>query len=82
MKERPILVRAHEVRAILAGTQTQMRRILKPQPRDGITETGVVDVARFNLGKGPLRCPHGVPGERLWVREMTLKFSGAQSGTT
>ncbi|MBB4345174.1 ASCH domain-containing protein [Rhizobium leguminosarum] len=33
--ERPILLKAHDVRGILDGRQTQLRRIVKRQPEDG-----------------------------------------------
>ena len=32
-KERPLNLRADEVRAVLDGTKTQMRRLMKPQPK-------------------------------------------------
>lgn len=78
MADRPINLYQHEVRAVLAGRQTQLRRVLKPQP---------VPVG------GPFYRPHpetkpaqwhsvsadGIianiqllrvaPGDRLWVRE-------------
>lgn len=79
MKERPILFSGPMVRAILDGSKTQTRRVVKPQ-----FERGPVDVvdgvpswdAPTNYG-GEVQmnttygkpCPHGVPGDQLWVRE-------------
>jgi hypothetical protein len=62
VKERPILFSAPMVRAILAGTKTQTRRVVKP---DGKYRLGMVCPA----DGGPSRCPYGAPGDRLWVRE-------------
>ncbi|MFA7488583.1 MAG: hypothetical protein WCY72_10945 [Lysobacteraceae bacterium] len=73
MKERPILFSAPMVRALLAGTKTQTRRVVKPQPEQGC-------IGRFGPGnpfirgeRDATRCPYGQPGDRLWVREA---FSG------
>jgi hypothetical protein len=60
MKERGILFSAPMVRALLDGSKTQTRRILKPNPN--ATET------RTPAGMVPL-CPYGKVGDRLWVRE-------------
>ena len=73
MKERPILFSAEMVRAILAGNKTQTRRVIKPQPfRNGFqaTKKAVYDSRHPAFIKD--RCPYGVPGDRLWVRETWL----------
>ena len=69
MTERPILFSAPMVRAILAGTKTQTRRVLKPQPTHfnpaGVPRRVVPDGGPSDV----IACPYGQPGNRLWVRE-------------
>lgn len=84
MKERPILFSAPMVRALLAGTKTQTRRVVKPTPPTGahlhnITcQSGyryaadpALILPAFDPNQGRVRwdCPHGQPGDLLWVRE-------------
>lgn len=69
---RPILMNAAMVRATLAGTKTQTRRLIKPwEPRVTKKPTPVpADVAYlpdFTCYRST--CPYGAPGDRLWVRE-------------
>lgn len=84
-KERPILMSAPMVRAILAGTKTQTRRVVKQHkafgewgvngPDDAYDATtdddgqGFFLVAGDHGYAGPVPCPYGQPGDRLWVRE-------------
>lgn len=73
-RERPILMSALMVRAILEGRKTQTRRIIKPQPTDWTTPDGpgmsamwpAVNMRGLCAAK---KCPYGIPGDRLWVRE-------------
>ena len=81
MKERPILFSAPMVRALLAGTKTQTRRIFKPDrmtwDANGRYTTYAMRGGELSTtGSGPFKpsswlhyCPYGQPGDRLWVRE-------------
>jgi len=82
MKERPILFSGPMVRALLAGTKTQTRRIVKPQPAPDQQPRTVIGSSGFVyvMDNAPLLpypevrrvrwdCPYGQPGDRLWVRE-------------
>ncbi len=90
MKKRPILMSAPMVLALLDGTKTQTRRIIKgidPSTVDlrlddaGWLRTFIGDCMDlpesdpdawqlvYDDWESGARCPYGVPGDRLWVRE-------------
>lgn len=77
MKERPILFSAPMVRALLAGTKTQTRRVFKlPRGCSWYEALGGEAAGQIQDDEGPgwwhveeQRCPYGQPGDRLWVRE-------------
>lgn len=86
-KERPILFSGAMVRALLDGTKTQTRRVVKPQPIYGDV-SGLFSSWQFKKtvkdttatlypnGKAKVlsMCPYGQPGDRLWVRETHLNW--------
>jgi hypothetical protein len=60
------------VRALLAGTKTQTRRIAKPVKHPDLGN--LYDAGALVLEREPQHvidraCPYGQPGDRLWVRE-------------
>lgn len=67
MKERPILFSAPMVRAILAGTKTQTRRVVK----FNIAGNAALGRKSWHIDdpNAVLACPYGQPGDQLWVRE-------------
>jgi hypothetical protein len=91
MKERPILFSAPMVRALLDGSKTQTRRVLKqatgPSLSVGMSDddAGVAELS-WLWGDGPghdvnetikrVACPYGKPGDRLWVRETFADLRG------
>ena len=74
MKERPILFSAPMVRALLAGTKTQTRRVAKLNSAARLEKSGKQwhpdDPNAVNA------CPYGQPGDRLWVKETWGTTSG------
>lgn len=82
MIERPILFSAPMVRAILDGTKTQTRRVLKHDAPEGVDGCRWVEINGINTfcwvsgedqdihpSAKQFPCPHGQPGDQLWVRE-------------
>ena len=69
MKERPILFSAPMVRAILAGTKTQTRRIAKLNESGRVKAVGSCLNWHLDDPNAINACPYGQPGDRLWVRE-------------
>lgn len=71
--EGPIIFKAPIVRAILTGTKTQMRRVIKNQyfliDGGGTPFTQRWDEEEQIHWRKDLICPFGRPGDRLWVRE-------------
>lgn len=65
--ERSISFSAPMLLALLAGRKTQTRRVVKPQPAPSDRPTdGPSAPATLITGQ---RCPYGMAGQGLWVRE-------------
>lgn len=91
MKERPILFSGAMVRALLAGTKTQTRRVIKDQSIGDrfshMTDDGLAHlewIGEPSCGSGvwdvpeysaDVTCPYGQPGDQLWVRETCRAFA-------
>lgn len=68
MKERPIIMSVESVQAILNGTKTQTRRVIKPQPSAGIRNDVFVPGGLADGHGRAMRAPCSV-GDHLWIRE-------------
>ena len=77
MKERPILFSGPMVRALLAGTKTQTRRIAKPVRHPDLGNMyapGALVLEHEPQHVIDRCCPYGRPGDRLWVRETHMNW--------
>lgn len=76
-RERPILFSDPMVRALLAGTKTQTRRVCKPAEAASLSfvagpfehDERVLKLWGDEDGFVRFDCPYGEVGDRLWVRE-------------
>lgn len=91
MKSRPILFTGEMVRALLAGTKTQTRRIIKPQPPIGVKVQFAPIYCGPDMENDPRPmlawripgwmdvktrlCPYGQIGDQLWVRETWCRLT-------
>ena len=69
MKSRPILFSAPIVRALLAGTKTQTRRVAKLTASARVKAVGSPRNWHTGDPEAVAACPYGQPGDRLWVKE-------------
>ncbi len=70
------------VRAILEGRKTMTRRVVKFKPIGYLGWVRNVFTHLFKLADAPLKetkCPYGVPGDRLWVRETFSEIEAART---
>lgn len=88
MTDKPIIFSAPMVRALLDGSKTQTRRILKPQPDHGELQGWLLDTNEILFGHSTLtrHCQRiKLPireGDRLWVRENFQAHSWAADCVT
>ncbi len=75
LKETPLLFKTEMILALLGGTKTQTRRLMKPQPdstwphSDGGEPYWHIGGCRLSTSSNPLVCPFGKPGDRIWAKE-------------
>ncbi|HAU5636056.1 hypothetical protein [Citrobacter amalonaticus] len=68
MKERGMIFNEYQVRALLDGSMTQVRKVMKVQPdEDGLAK--VTDGPWVDTSERVYHCPFGSVGDRLYIRE-------------
>lgn len=91
MKERPILFSGAMVRALLAGTKTQTRRVFADRDVNGdaLHTPPALQSSASREGRWffcarksghiyGVDCPYGKPGDRLWVRETFKQIASGE----
>jgi len=74
MKWHGLICGPESVQGYLAGTKTQTRRVVKPQPTGNVVSYDASQGVWYSRSDGQNidwlhRCPYGVPGDGLYVRE-------------
>jgi hypothetical protein len=88
MKERPILVSTPLIRPILTDLKVHTRRLIRLPEGYDLAQNATVSHRHgvwWEVRCEPwetvvVRCPFGVPGDRLWVREAWQIVTGAKAG--
>lgn len=88
MKERPILVSTPLIRPILTDLKVHTRRLIRLPEGYDLAQNATVshrhgiwwEVRCEPWATVVVRCPFGVPGDRLWVREAWQIVTGAKAG--
>lgn len=77
-KEKPIIFSGNSVLALLNGTKTQTRRVIKPQPVEDVDPEDCTGHTYFDGtnedGTSKCKWTKYFPGMRLWVREEWATF--------
>lgn len=73
MKETPLLFSASMVIAILNGSKTQTRRVIKPQPQTA-QMIGPRMASLCYPGMLHRESPYGCFGDRIWIREQHYRW--------
>ncbi len=82
MKFIPILFSTPMVQALQAGTKTQTRRVVKPQPKiihEMHHDASLTTERIFRTGDQRIHCPYRQPGDVLWVRETWANTTNVNS---